>query len=370
MTPFPQTITSPILLLDREKCMANIDRMVNKAERYGLTLKPHFKTHQSTEIARWFRKKGIDSATVSSVKMAEYFADSAWKDLTIAFPVNIREIDRINRLAESVSLSLFVIEKETADFLKDQLKAPVRVYIEIDTGSGRTGLRPDETAKIDSLIGQFKDSGKLRFSGLYSHPGHSYTARSKKEIQSVHENVLSIMQSLKKRFRDAGPIRCCIGDTPCCSVAEDFEGIDEISPGNFVFYDLMQARIGSCDIADIAVALASPVVAKHNSRNEIILHGGAIHLSKDFLAREEGQSFGIPVLLNERGWSEPIPNCYLRALSQEPGVLACSKRFFQSVNVGDIIGILPVHSCLTADLMREYRLHPGGEAVSHMKNGN
>jgi len=32
--------------------------------------------------------------------------------------------------------------------------------------------------------------------------------------------------------------------------------VDEIRPGNFVFYDLMQYRIGSCSVGQIAVAMA------------------------------------------------------------------------------------------------------------------
>jgi len=33
-----------------------------------------------------------------------------------------------------------------------------------------------------------------------------------------------------------------------------------------------------------------------------------------------------------------------------------------SFKIGDIIGILPVHSCLTADLMKEYLLTDGSRA--------
>ena len=93
---------------------------------------------------------------------------------------------------------------------------------------------------------------------------------------------------LKKAFLDRYPdLLISMGDTPGCSVAEDFTGIDEIRPGNFVFYDLTQNRVGSNSIEQIAVAMACPVVAIHKDRREIIVYGGGVHFSKDRLENED-----------------------------------------------------------------------------------
>ncbi len=82
--------------------------MALKARRHNVTLRPHFKTHQSAEIGSWFRDFGINSIAVSSVEMANYFAKNGWDDITIAFPVNILETDKINKLAGNISLNLLV----------------------------------------------------------------------------------------------------------------------------------------------------------------------------------------------------------------------------------------------------------------------
>ena len=73
--------------------------MADRAIQYNVRLRPHFKTHQSRQIAGWFREAGINCITVSSLKMAEYFAADGWDDITVAFPVNVLEHERINRLA-------------------------------------------------------------------------------------------------------------------------------------------------------------------------------------------------------------------------------------------------------------------------------
>ncbi|MDZ7693841.1 MAG: hypothetical protein U5K69_22425 [Balneolaceae bacterium] len=172
-----------------------------------------------------------------------------------------------------------------------------------------------------------------------------------------------MMQRLKKEFPGAS---VCVGDTPCCSAADNFEGVDEISPGNFVFYDLMQVQIGSCSFPDIAVALAAPVVAKYPNRSELILHGGAVHLSKESIRWNGNRVFGLPVALDEIAgkfsWSAPFHDSYVKALSQEHGVLKCSSQLFSELQIGDLVGILPVHSCLTANLMGNHYLldHTGG----------
>ena len=43
----------------------------------------------------------------------------------------------------------------------------------------------------------------------------------------------------------------------------------------------MQLELGSCGEADVAAAVACPVVAVHAVRLEVVVYGGAIHLSKE-----------------------------------------------------------------------------------------
>ncbi len=88
----------PTLIVDKKRCKKNIEKMVSKAKKNNLIFRPHFKTHQSSKIAELFKEYGINKCTVSSVEMAEYFAENGWKDITIAFPFNILEINEINKL--------------------------------------------------------------------------------------------------------------------------------------------------------------------------------------------------------------------------------------------------------------------------------
>jgi D-serine deaminase-like pyridoxal phosphate-dependent protein len=147
-------------------------------------------------------------------------------------------------------------------------------------------------------------------------------------------------------------------------VLDDLGAVDEIRPGNFVFYDWMQVEIGACHADDVATVVACPVVSIHPERNDLILYGGAVHLSKESLIRRNGHTtFGAVVLLTEQGWSAPLEDVWVRSVSQEHGVVhAAGAAFAALVNtakVGGLLGVLPVHSCLTADLFKQYRTLDG-----------
>ncbi len=349
-------IVRPTLLLDENRCRANIRRMVEKARRGNVIFRPHFKTHQSHTVGRWFREEGVSACAVSSVRMATYFAEDGWKDITVAFPLNYLEVDEISRLAATIQLNLCIVSAETLNHLLVGLRHKVNCFVEIDCGYRRTGVDPGDAATLDEILRVVESSPLLHFTGFLTHAGHSYVCRSGPEIIKIHQSTTQLMKKLGERYRSNYPeLILSVGDTPTCSMASDFSEVQEIRPGNFVFYDIMQRGIGSCTDENIAVAMACPVVAVYPARNEIIVHGGGVHFAKDFLKQEDGSLvFGQVVRLNEGGWSLPATGIVVKSLSQEHGILKASVADCASVQPGDVLGILPVHSCMTADCMGEY----------------
>ena len=347
-------IKKPTLLIDEQKCRDNIRRMADKARRNNLIFRPHFKSHQSATIGEWYREEGVTAITVSSVEMACYFTDAGWNDITIAFPVNLRELEEIDRLAGTIHLNLLVNSPEIISILDRKLKNPVGIFIEIDAGYHRSGLTLENMELIEPIIEGCEQSNKLDFKGFLSHFGESYQAKSPDEIKKVYHHGVKELQQIKRLLhpRQAGIIS--VGDTPTCSVIDNFPGVDEIRPGNYLFYDVMQLETGSCNADQIALCLAAPVVDLYPTRNEVIVYAGAIHLSKEMLFRNGEEFFGLVVKLTDEGWSEPLEGCVVTQLSQEHGVLRLDTDTLHSLHPGSLIGILPGHACLTADAMKEY----------------
>jgi D-serine deaminase-like pyridoxal phosphate-dependent protein len=359
-------IIRPTFVVDKKICLHNIEKMANKARENNLRFRPHFKTHQSAQIGRWFRDFDVKAITVSSVLMAEYFATNGWSDITIAFPVNIPEIENINQLAAKIKLNVLVENREAATTLVQKIKFKLGVYLKIDTGYNRTGILFSATNNIDTLVEMLSENKNLMLRGFLSHTGHTYQAHSVNEIQNRHFDALMKMNSLKQKYRTDFPaLEISLGDTPSCSICSNFEGLDEIRPGNFVFYDAMMLNLGVCNFNEIAGRMVCPVVAKHMLRNEIVIYGGAVHLSKESIIAENGNLiFGRivirkndeKILLNDEN--------YVASLSQEHGILKVEQSQFKNFHVGDLVEIIPVHSCLTANLAKKYLTTEGEEILT------
>ncbi len=348
--------------MDEIRVKRNIDRMAAKARANKVNFRPHFKTHQSAEIGEWFRAVGVEAITVSSVVMAEQFAQAGWRDITVAVPVNLLEIDRINELAGRVTLHVLVDSALAVEKLISQLNNPINLWIKIDVGYHRCGLLWYTAETIIALAQVIDKNQNLTFKGLLTHAGHTYHATTAAEVLKIHQQSLERLGELKQQLQAAGIPRCniSIGDTPGCSLAEDFTGADEIRPGNFVFYDLMQLRLGACQAEDLALAVECPVIGKYPQRGEIVIYGGAVHLSKEsILGLNREPLFGCLAATVTDGWGTPDWEAPLTALSQEQGIVRVSAERLRTIDIGDTVIVLPVHSCLTANLYSEYHTTEG-----------
>ena len=361
-------IVRPTLVLNKTTCLQNIELMVEKARRHNLRFRPHFKTHQSIEIGRWFREFGVQHITVSSVQMANYFANDGWNDITIAFPFNILEIDELNLLTDKATINIVVDNAVTVEKLNNKLTNLTNVYIKISTGYHRAGIISSAITKIEQVLAVIEQNDKLIFKGFLTHAGHAYDAKSRNEVQNIQFDTILKMEELKKHFIKRYPnLEISLGDTPTCSISENYQGVDEIRPGNFVFYDLVQHNIGACKIDDIAVRMYCPVISKQRNRNEILIYGGAIHFSKDYLQNLNGKAVYGRIIITYNNERQLLPSIdYLCRLSQEHGVIKVSSDVFNKIGIGDIIEVIPVHSCLTAQAMGRY-ITTKGEEITMMR---
>ncbi len=351
-----QRLEKPVLIVDPRKARRNIEIMAAKAAASAVAFRPHAKTHQSAAIAEWYRPFGVKRIAVSSLDMARYFQAAGWMDILVAVPVNVHQIPAVDALAGLCALHVLVESETAAAKLSEDISRPLGVWIEVDTGYHRTGLsieQPDPIAAVARVLGR---NPLLKLNGLLVHDGHTYRAAGRDEVRSIFERSLGALRRALDYLAEQGftGLRLSIGDTPTCSLMDVFPTpINEIRPGNFVFYDLTQAGIGACRTEDIAAAVGCPVIALHPERNEIVLYGGGVHISKESVRAEDGTvCFGRVARLraDQIGWSDALPGVSVVSLSQEQGIVRGPKEFIDAVGIGDTLVVLPVHACLTANL--------------------
>ena len=363
-------LTRATLLVDRARAEANIARFTDRAERSHVVLRPHFKTHQSAAVGEWFRTAGVDRATVSSVGQARYFADHGWRDLTLAMSANPREIADYDALAARIDLGLLADHPHTIEALDAGLHHPVRLWLEIDTGYGRTGVPWDKPARMVDLARRIAASQRLSFAGLLTHAGQSYRASDPASPASVFASTRERLLSLRGALVAAGlePGLLSAGDTPGFTAARDWSGLDEARPGNFVFHDLMQLATRACTDRDLACAVACPVIGVYPERGEAVLHAGAVHLSREYLDRGDHHEFGRLLALSDSGFGGLVPGWRLTGLSQEHGVLgADDPAALDDVRPGDMVLVAPVHACLTCEQFGAYRTLDGRDLPRYRK---
>ena len=351
-------LTDPVLLLDTNRCKRNISRMTKKMADANCSFRPHFKTHQSAEVGTWFRDSGIEGITVSSPSMAHYFAAHGWNDMTIAFPFFPAMIPDLQELQNSVKLRLFVNSTSHLKLLHSSLKEPFSYYIEIDPGYGRSGIPSSEHALIDDLISAADDLPNANFHGFYIHDGRTYQCRGKSDVLDTIQTSIDILLELKSTYPQA---KISLGDTPSASLMDDMSILDECTAGKFVFYDWTQVQIGSCTPDDVALFVRIPVAQIKKEIQTVILHGGAVHLSKDYVPAGSGKNFGQLVAYRQEDTLQ-VRDEYISAISQEHGTIHPADEHFSD----EWVTVIPAHSCLTANLHDSYITDDGAKLTKRI----
>ena len=346
-------IERPTLLIHRARVQRNIAAMAAKAADSGVRFRPHFKTHQSIEVGRWFRAAGVEAITVSSPDMAEMFAADGWEDILIAVPLNPGAESIYHSLSERVRIGLLVDHPDHVAFLQ-RTGLRVNAWIKIDAGYGRVGVAWDDEDTLRALALGLTALPHAHLAGLLAHSGQTYPCRGRAEIETIWYQCADRMWSANE---SAGRLQAgiSVGDTPSCSVLDRFGGCTEVRPGNFAYYDLQQLRIGSCGLDQIAAAVACPVVSVQPRRNEVVVHGGAVHFSRDVVTDPKHGVIHGRVFSDEGdGWSTFEDGVALSRMSQEHGVLTGPPGWVAGRRIGEVLRIAPAHSCLAAAALRPH----------------
>lgn len=361
-----EPLKTPCLILDVDRVRHNAARIGAIARQNGVRLRPHIKTHKCVEVAR-LQTAGHDGAvTVSTLKEARAFADAGFSQVTYAVPIEQGKFAQaIDLVRDGVKLSLITDDAETAQALDKaagDAGVPFDVFLKVDCGYHRCGVEP-HTAEATSIPRQIADSKNLHFAGILTHAGHSYNARSRDEIVEIARQEREVMVAHAEALR-AGGIEVptvSIGSTPSITHVDHLEGIDEIRPGNYIFFDAFQATLGSCASDDCALTVLAAVVHRDPARKKVIVDAGAIAMSKDRGAVEIDSKCGYGRVLDLEG---NALDAHVSSLSQEHGVFHVGDdAVFDRLTVGSRLRILANHSCLTAAQHSHYNVMEAGKIV-------
>lgn len=362
-------LPTPALLLDLDILTRNIERMSAKAQKLGVTLRPHVKTHKCVEIATLQRDRGAEGLTVSTLDEAAAFAEAGFTDITFAVTLEPGKIDQALALAGRIDLGVTVDDLAVANALVAaamRQTQTIKVWLKVDTGYGRSGIDPESEGALELAVVLKQAQPALTFAGLLTHAGHAYKARSGDEIRAIIDHEQEALKKFVLRMDPGSKTspKVSIGSTPTLARTESLSGVDEIRPGNYVFYDRTQVLLGSCSVTDCALTVLTSVVSRQPGGDHAVVDAGALALSHDpgptHLDPEPNRG---AVLVGNSG-KAVHPTLYLKSLSQEHGQLrGRDAGDVADLQPGDRLEILPNHSCLVAPLFDHYNIVQGGKII-------
>src|SRR5215203_5197700 len=312
----------------------NIMKMADIAWNNGVALRPHVKTHKIPGIAREQVEAGAAGITVAKVSESEVVADGGMEDIFIAYPlVTEAKIRRAVRLDERVArLVVGVDSLEGARILE--------VRLEVDTGLRRTGVLYDEAV---GLAGEIEAMDNLDLTGIYTYRGAVLGGSKTLELEKAGLEEGQLMVSLAGQMRELGigVDEVSVGSTPTAEYVAQVDGVTEIRPGTYVFYDRMQARLGACSLDECAAVVVCTVVSRP-APDLAIIDGGSKTFATDVGPGAE------PLNLEGYGHIVGYPGAVLERLTEEHGMLSVDEDC--DLEVGDTLQIIPNHICSTVNL--------------------
>jgi D-serine deaminase-like pyridoxal phosphate-dependent protein len=230
------------------------------------------------------------------------------------------------------------------------------VLIEVDCGDRRSGVDPADAGLLVE-IGRTLKLGGATLRGVMVHAGLSYDSRNAAEIVAVAERELHVALKSAAALRSSG-LSCevvSVGSSPTALSARDLSGVTEVRAGVFVFFDLVMAGLGVCDISDIALSVLCTVIGRRSE--ELLVDAGWMAMSRDRGTAAQAVDQGYGVVCDCAG--HPYRDVLMLRADQEHGIVGSrpgSDAALPDVSVGDRVRILPNHACATAAQHDAYNL--------------
>ena len=351
-----EALETPAILLDETRMMENLRAMQKLADRHGVALRPHVKTHKSLEIGRRQTGLGASGITVATVDEALIFLAGGFNSITVARPmVSLAKWDRLLTAARDRSIVVRVVtdSREGIRLAGDRASAhgqTVGLFLKIDVGLHRCGLLPEDP-RVGELAGMIHDHADLDFRGILSHAGHVYGSGSRSEAAGVAEEERRTMVAVRDALRGDGlPVpEVSIGATPAVLAAESFEGVTEIRPGNYIFLDLLPVRAGVARLSDVALSVLATVISRND--DYFVTDAGSKTLTSDTGVHGMTGNQGFGLAYPETDFLETSCEMIVDKVSEEHGMV---RRNGFDLPIGSKIRVVPVHSCPVANLARSY----------------
>jgi D-serine deaminase-like pyridoxal phosphate-dependent protein len=279
-------------------------------------------------------------------------ADAGIDDLLVAYPiVGAAKLRRLASLAQRARLFVSLDSLEVAkgiDRAAHDAGREIGILVEVDTGTARCGVSPDELPALCRFVANLKHA---RYCGIMTYQGHIWGDPQTRERDMREEN--DRINRLYDRLEAEGlrPEIVSGASTPNLRLSHLLERVGENRSGTYVFNDRNCVSTGSAGWEDCALRIALTVVSTAVN-DQVIVDGGSKTFTSDTMA------FG-----SEGGFGRIVEDHALQfvKMNEEHGFLGVGPGSRPAV--GDRLHIIPNHVCVVVNLHDRVYVHRGQEVV-------
>lgn len=324
-----EQLDTPVAIVDLELLGENILRLQSHLDKYGISNRPHIKTHKIPEIAHMQINAGAVGITCQKLGEVEVMTQAGISDIFIPYNIIGRpKLERLLNLSRRAKISVtadsdFTVQGLSGVMQRTGIELPVQV--EFDSGLKRCGVQsPQEAADLARLIDR---SQGLHFAGLMTYPSNEMVGPFVRETKKLLES-----HGLKVEQVSGG-------GSSAAWQAQKYPEITEHRAGMYVYGDLYGLKYGVSTLTQCALKVLATVVSRPTSRRGILDAGSKV-LSSDTMGLD---GFGLIV---------EYPDAIIYQLSEEHGHVDFSARR-QAPAIGERVTIIPNHVCAVSNLFNE-----------------
>jgi len=330
-----ENVQTPALVIDQDAVDSNVAVM---QRLIGDRWRPHVKTVKLLWTMQRLVNAGVSKCKCATPLELATALDAGFDDVLIAYAVRGPAVSRVVSLAHSSAQRVSVLVEHPGD-IQQWVGSDVGIFIDLDPGSDRSGVRSDDSAMVLSIAKEVSASG-LELRGLHSYegipPGETGDERARwctkgydavcqraAELAAAEHPAHEIVTSGSQSWIVA------LGHAGLASAAEQHT----VSPGTVVYSDVRTAF--ETPWAD-ALRPAAAVLARVSSIGE---RRATVDAGHKAVAADVGPPTGVVL---------GHPDLEMLMPSEEHGPLALHSGC--TVTYGELLAIVPSHVCPTVNL--------------------
>jgi D-serine deaminase-like pyridoxal phosphate-dependent protein len=275
-------IDTPALIVDIEALERNIATMAARANAWGVTLRPHAKTHKCSAIARLQVLAGASGIACATIDEAEVMVEANLPGVLITSPLATeRKVSRLTELAHRRSDLAVVADHPQHVSLLDEIarrsEVSLSVLVDLDVGDHRTGAATVEAAV--NLAQQIQAARHLRFAGIQGYAGRIQHVAAFAKRKSAAAEVSEQLAELRTRLEFLGLAPSVVTGGGTGTQAIDGPGgvFTELQVGSYIFMDAEYAGVelddGKHNPFEPALFVQTTVISS-NQRDFVTTDGG------------------------------------------------------------------------------------------------